>query len=413
VAGRLSLKPSGATGATREWPTTLDVAALLSAGFTPRPFRQYVLKLTARCDLACDYCYVFAMADEGWRSKPPVLLRTAERIAQHVIEHELSDVSVVLHGGEPLLAGVDVIAYAATMVRQLLPAGTRVDLQVQTNGLRLDEPMLRVLAEHGIRVGVSLDGDRAAHDRHRRHAGGRPSFDAVSASLRRLTAGFPELFAGLLCTIDVRNDPLRTYEALLEFSPPSVDLLLPHGTWSAPPPGIAADDPGRPTPYGDWLAAVFDRWFPVARRETSIRFFDELLQLSLGGSSRAEAIGLSPSAVVVVDTDGAIEQVDTLRAAYDGAADLGLSVWDADFDVALTQPGVVARQLGMTALSSTCRGCAVVQVCGGGYFPHRYRRGSGFLNPSVYCQDLSHVIDHMHESIREHVAALVRVDHTP
>ena len=47
------------------------------------------------------------------------------------------------------------------------------------------------------------------------------------------------IYSGILCTIDVRNDPVATYEALLKFSPPALDLLLPHANWSCPPPGSA------------------------------------------------------------------------------------------------------------------------------------------------------------------------------
>jgi len=46
----------------------------------------------------------------------------------------------------------------------------------------------------------------------------------------------------------------------------------------------------------------------------------------------------------------------------------------------------------------------VRDVCGGGYYPHRYRAGEGFLNPSVYCPDLLRLIT----SIREYVAAELR-----
>ena len=55
----------------------------------------------------------------------------------------------------------------------------------------------------------------------------------------------------------------------------------------------------------------------------------------------------------------------------------------------------MTRQLGVGALSDTCLGCPVHQICGEGYFPHRYRSGSGFRNPSVYCEDLQRVITHI------------------
>ena len=36
-----------------------------------------------------------------------------------------------------------------------------------------------LFAEYGVKVGVSLDGDRTANDRHRRYADGRSSYDKV------------------------------------------------------------------------------------------------------------------------------------------------------------------------------------------------------------------------------------------
>jgi uncharacterized protein len=403
----------------REWPASLDVPALLAHGFRPRPFRQVVLKLTERCDLACDYCYMFALADQGWQARPArmsreILDRAIARIADHAHRHDLHHLQVILHGGEPLLAGAETIAAVATGLRRALAPDVEPELRIQTNAVRLDRSLLATLAAHGIQIGVSLDGDREANDRHRRRPDGRGSFDAVRQALDLVRERHPELLAGILCTVDLRHDPVETYQALLAFDPPTVDFLLPHGTWSTPPPGIDdPGDPGRATPYGAWLTAVFDRWYPVAARETGVRFFEELLQLLLGGASRVETLGLSPSGVVVIDTDGSIEQVDTLRVAYQGAAGAGLRVQDDSLDAALRHPGILARQLGVEALCEQCRRCPVHRVCGAGYYPHRYRRGRGFLNPSVYCHDLKHLIDHAGRRVAADLAALTAAASPP
>ena len=49
------------------------------------------------------------------------------------------------------------------------------------------------------------------------------------------TGRFRDLYAGLLCTIDVANDPLVVYESLMDLGPPRIDFLLPHATWDHPP----------------------------------------------------------------------------------------------------------------------------------------------------------------------------------
>ncbi|TYC17746.1 FxsB family radical SAM/SPASM domain protein [Actinomadura syzygii] len=384
-------------GAAGEWPENgLDVAGLAAFGWRPVPFREFVLKISSRCDLACAHCYVYEAADQSWRSQPVrmetgTLRRTAARIARHVERHRLPEVDVVLHGGEPLLAGAEFIDFALREIRSVVPCAVRVG--VQTNGTLLTEQTLALLAAHDVGVSVSVDGDRAGHDRRRRYADGRGSHAAVTRGLDRLAGDFRHLYRGLVCTVDLANDPVAVYEALLESRPPRVNFLLPHGTWSVPPPGL---DPGGPgAPYADWLIAVFDRWYGSAVRETGVRLFEEIMNLVLGGQSRSESVGLSPVALVVVDTDGSIQQVDTLKSAFAGAPRTGFTVDRHDFDDVLGHPGVVARQIGRSALCAECSGCRVRHICGGGNYTHRYRAGRGFRNPSVYCRDLMKTIDHV------------------
>jgi uncharacterized protein len=391
----------GVAGTTseREWPVDLDVGSLLNEGWRPTPFRQFILKIHSRCNLACDYCYMYEMADQGWRLQPRSMTRStidqvAQRIAEHTRAHGLTDIDLILHGGEPLLAGPGLIRHAVTAVRSATGPSVVVNVQVQTNAVLLDAEFLRMFDELDIRVGVSLDGDEAGHDLHRRHADGRGSHAEARAGLRRLTeSAHRRLFGGLLSTVDLRNDPVATYEALLDFSPPAVDFLLPHANWDTLPPGRAPADPG--TPYGDWLVAVFDRWYGVPVRETRVRLFGEIIRLLLGGASRTESVGLSPVAMAVVETDGSIEQVDTLKSAYEGAAATGLYVARDTFDTVLLVPSIAARQIGDRALSARCGACEIQRICGGGLYAHRYRTGSGFANPSVYCDDLIRLIAHI------------------
>ncbi|GAA4194275.1 FxsB family radical SAM/SPASM domain protein [Microbispora amethystogenes] len=390
-----------------EWPSTLDVDALLADGWRPTPFRQFILKIHSRCDLACSYCYVYEMADQTWRSRPRRMSRdtvaaTAARIAEHVTAHGVESVEVVLHGGEPLLAGPAEIEHAVRTLRAAVPA--RVDVLAQTNATLLDDDYLRVFDALGVGLGVSLDGSRDAHDRVRRTADGRGSYDRTAAALTRLTSpAFRHLFRGLLCTVDLCNDPAETYEALCGFGPPAVDFLLPHGNWSAPPPGRTAGLPA--TPYADWLGAVFDRWYAAPGRAPRVRLFGEIIHLLLGGWSASEQVGLSPAAMVVVETDGEIEQSDLLKSAYEGAGNTGLHVATHSFDDLLLLPGTAARQIGALALAAECAGCPVGGICGGGLYAHRYRHGSGFQNPSVYCPDLLALIRRIGAAVQADLSA--------
>jgi uncharacterized protein len=382
----------------REWPATLDVSALLADGWHPVPFCQFVVKVHSRCNLACDYCYMYEMADQSWRDQPKrmslaIAEQTAARIGEHVRAHGIAEITLVLHGGEPLLAGHKLIRHVLDAVRSAVGPGVIVRACVQTNGVGLDEAYLELFHELDVHVGVSLDGGEDAQDRHRRFRDGRESHAVVAAGLDRLRGPrFQHLFNGLLSVIDLSNDPLRTYGELLAFEPPRIDFLLPHGTWEAPPPGLVGG-----TPYADWLIPVFDAWY--AAPTTQIRLFAEIMRLLLGRPAHTESVGLAPADFLVIETDGAIAQVDTLKAAFPGAPLTGLHVSHHAFDDALLLPEIAARQAGLRALCEICQKCRLVQVCGGGLYAHRYRPGTGFANPSVYCADLMCLIDHIRETV--------------
>ncbi|MFD7386027.1 FxsB family cyclophane-forming radical SAM/SPASM peptide maturase [Streptomyces anulatus] len=383
-----------------QWPHR----TLSGAGSASVPLRQFVIKVHSRCNLACTYCYVYRSPDQSWRERPvrvapETMARTAQRIGEHAHTHGLRRIRLELHGGEPLLAGPEPLLEQVRAVRLAVPADCEVASSVQTNGTLLTGPVLDRLATEGIRVGLSLDGGSARLNRRRVGHGGASSWPGVARAADLLARRGGTQYAGILSTIDLNSEPGEVYGSLLELGPPALDFLLPHANWGAPPVGLPPAVPGRhrpgPAPYGQWLAEVFDLWWQAEGVRTEVRLFTEILALLLGWASAAEAVGLSPMVAVVVDTDGAIEQVDSLKSAYPGAPETGLDVFANSFDEALRHPGIAARQLGEEGLAIECRACPVLRVCGGGNYAHRYAPTSGFLHPSVYCADLELLIRHI------------------
>jgi uncharacterized protein len=354
---------------------------------------QYVIKVHSRCDLACDHCYVYEHADQSWRTKPAtidleVLQNTAGQIAKHARRHGIPQVHVVLHGGEPLLLGHDRLAEALTLLRARISPWTSLDLRIHTNGVRLDEEFCRLFAAHGVKIGISLDGDRAANDLHRRFRNGRTSHPDVLRALVLLRR--PEhraLYSGLLCTVDLANDPIAVYEALIAEDPPQIDLLLPHATWDDPPPRPG----GAQAPYAEWLARIHRRWLDDGR-PVPVRLFDSLRSAARGNRSGTESLGLDPVDLLVVETNGDWEQADSLKTAFDGAPITAMNVHDHTVDDVASHPAIRARNGGLNVLCATCRACPVVRICGGGLYAHRYKSGRGFDNPSVFCADLKQLI---------------------
>jgi uncharacterized protein len=259
--------------------------------------------------------------------------------------------------------------------------------------------LAHVIAAHNIAVGVSVDGGAAANDRHRVDHLGRSTFEATMRGIEILRTHAPRQFSGILTVVDVRNDPLEVLDFVGSLGVEYVDFLLPHHTWDRPP----ARPSGTNREYADWYLACYAAWVSGRQRHLRIRFLEHLLRRIVGGTGLYEQNTLEPVALAVVNTAGGYEGVDAMKSAEAGSQVLGLNVRDHSLDDVLTHPLVATRQAGREGLCETCRGCARLQQCGGGYFPHRYGRGRAFDNPSVYCGDLMALLNGLESDLRRRV----------
>lgn len=364
------------------------------------PLRKFVAKVHSRCDLACPNCYVFGQADQSWRqlpnAMPPKTVRaTAWRIGQHAAGYGLEVADTTLHGGEPTLIGADGIDFFADTLRQYMPPETEVKLSIQTNGIRIGKPegrpIVEALRRNKIRTGVSIDGLPSTNDISRPHHDGSSSFDETVQTIRLLRREYPDIFAGVLVTINPNSDPIETYDFATELAG-HFDLLIPHYNWTNRPPSNPVGS--RATPIADWVITVFDHWRaqPTAPR---IRLFESIIAAVIGRPSRSDRIGRNFPNVVVIDTDGAIELDDAFLATYEHATTTGLNVHTDELSKIRTHPIMRAQQIGMAALSRACQACTVGHICWGGHPAHRWDEDNGFDNPSVYCRDLMKIIHHV------------------
>lgn len=133
-----------------------------------------VVKVASRCNLNCSYCYMYNMGDNSYLMQPKVMSlkvvdKLIERILSHCQKHTIKNFEIVLHGGEPLLAGKDFFRKFVNKANERLvaEAGIGVKFVIQTNGLLLTEDWCKLFAELKIAVGVSLDGTPEDNDRYR------------------------------------------------------------------------------------------------------------------------------------------------------------------------------------------------------------------------------------------------------
>lgn len=359
------------------------------------PISTYIIKIASRCNLDCDYCYEYNMGDDSWKKEPStisedILNKSIDRIDEHAQINNLKNISISLHGGEPLLVGLTKFKKIISIVKNKL-SKYEVEVGLQSNAVLINEEFLNFFLKEKISVGISLDGPPEYNDQHRFYHNKKGSGKDVEKALM-LLKDFP-FFSGILSVINIDYDPIKVWNYLSSFNPTVIDFLLPHATWDKTPYGKKNISD---TNYADWLIQIFDSWINGDKQHISIRTFEEIIEYSVGGSGHLETLGLAPVNLLVVSPSGGYEGVDTLKSIKPGAHILGMNVNDHSIQDVLSHPKINFRQIGIEALSKTCKDCNLVQTCGGGYLPHRYSQKNDFDNPSVYCDDLKKIINHIH-----------------
>jgi uncharacterized protein len=326
-----------------------------------------------------------------------VARKAATRIREHLNAHGKHDGNIIFHGGEPLLGGRKHLTMLISIIAETFTdSGINISIGMQSNGILFTHEIGELLIKRRISIGISIDGPPKFNDLYRVDREGHPTSKKLEKVLEILTSyQYRNIFSGFLCVINIETDPIEVIKYLLHYNPSTIDFLFPLDNYNHRPIGKQLDN--NATPYGEWLIKIFDYYWH-AQPETRIRIFDSIVHQLFGGASHIESFGLDPVDLIVIETNGDIEAVDSLKTTYNGATKLGYNIFKHDFNTVSSNFRVISRQLGAESLCKECRSCPLVSICGGGYLPHRYSIEHGFDNPSVYCTDLQKLIRHIYST---------------
>lgn len=359
------------------------------------PPTAFVIKIASRCNLACDYCYVYSHTDQSWKAQPQFMSaehrrQLTHRLVEYATHFHARSLTAIFHGGEPLLIGAPEIAKFAEELRfALSQIGTSITFSLQTNGTLLDIAAVHTLSKAGVWISISLDGAQPANDLHRRDHHGRSSFAGSLRALRLLEEN-RHIYGGIISVIDPRIRPTDLFTFVASRKPPLWDLLLPDANYERPPLLRDAD----PTVYQRWLLEAFDLWFDEYAA-IRVRLFDSILAVCAGLPSDSEMLGLGGANVLTVETDGSYHAHDVLKITRPGATSLDLTLDQHTIAEAVASPSFqIYTHLSTAAgLATACQLCPEMNACGGGFIPHRYSK-TGFANPSIYCSELLSLLRH-------------------
>ena len=170
--------------------------------YTYESIRRLVLIPTWQCELRCAYCFI---PKQDGREMP---VPTMERAIDMLMATDQTEVVLQFFGGEALLEYERVqhaIVYAEERAAAL---GKQVSMVVSSNGWSLTEDRIQWLAQHPVRLELSIDGDAWTQNRFRASRWkDRPSYDHSIATHAEhiLASGIEQYVIMVVHPVNVEN----------------------------------------------------------------------------------------------------------------------------------------------------------------------------------------------------------------
>jgi uncharacterized protein len=343
------------------------------------------------------------MGDDNWsrlgKFMSPSTIRATAYELKLLADRQGKPFSIVLHGGEPFLLGVERLKYLLSTLRSVL--STEFPISIQTNGILITNELLDICSKFQASVAVSIDGPKNVHDQWRVSHTGAGTFDDVVKGYEILKnhADHHFLNAGLLAVIDPFSDPKEVYAFFKDLGAPSVDFLYKDGNHDRLPFGKRSLNS---TEYGQWMIKLLDVYL-ADQDPLPIRVLDDMLKVLLGGVVTKEGLGITDFGILIIDTDGTLMKNDTLKSSFNGADKFIIPVNVNDgclVEFVKSNAFLEYRNMQLPS-NENCLKCPYLDLCGGGMILHRWKKESGFKNVSVYCADQMLLIDGMKTALNK------------
>jgi serine-type anaerobic sulfatase-maturating enzyme len=348
-----------------------------------QPFHVLCKPIGPLCNLACEYCFYLEklkLFPETRGSEFRMSDETLEEFTRQYIEcqHPAAlEVNFAWQGGEPTLMGIDFYRRAVELQRKYRRQDQKISNALQTNGVLLDDEWAAFLKENEFLVGISIDGDRALHDRFRKDREGRGSFDRVMQGLEALKRGGVEFNTLTVVQSDNGNRPREVYQFLKEIGSTFLQFIPIVEPLDS---GGVSERTVRPKQWGSFLIQVFDEWLKEDVGRIYVQHFDMMLGIYMGQPASVCVHAPTCGRAVALEHDGSLYSCDhfvTLEHRLGSIFGQSLSeMIDGGFQTSFGQ-----HKSG--GLPSMCRRCEYLKFCYGGCPSDRCKktpRGEAGLN---------------------------------
>ena len=333
---------------------------------------------SSACNLKCNYCFYCDEANSRAKNNCSKMnLETAENLIKKMFDFcgDDSVLTFMFQGGEPLLAGIGFFKEFVEIAEKHKKNGSKIHYSLQTNGTLIDEDFCKFFKENNFLIGVSIDGDKEIHDKHR-----CKSFDKAIDGTKLLKKHGVDF--NILSVITEKTDASMLFDFYMRNDFRDVQPIYCLDSLS----GTKDDYSLSAKQLARFKKRFFNLWFSEVSKGNHfyVRDFDNLLSLLTKGV--AEQCGASGrcNAQLVVEADGTCYPCDFY--CLDEFECLNINT--ATINDILNCDGLKEFFEFDEPKNPLCSSCQIKKLCGGGC--KRYR--SLYNQLSGYCPQMDFIL---------------------
>ena len=213
------------------------------------------------CNLHCTYCFYHDRVTDPYKqqSKRRMGPEVLDALIKQGMRLDRRHATFGWQGGEPTLMGLDFYKKVVELQQKYGARGQAVSNGLQTNGVLLNPDWAGFLRQYHFLLGVSLDGPAKYHDHYRVYSNGGPTHERVLDTLHMLEENRVEYNVLSVVNNLTGGHPVEIYDYFL--SEGFFYLQFIPCVEVDPTTGQITEFSVGPEQYGDFLCALFDRWY--------------------------------------------------------------------------------------------------------------------------------------------------------
>lgn len=356
-----------------------------------------IIKPTYNCNFRCKYCYLSNDTKCDGQVMDICLAKVFVRqLKDYVSEKHIKRVTLIWHGGEPLLWGVEKYTEIFDYLKEIF-CDISYKNSIQTNLSLITDDYIRLFKDNNVHIGFSLDGDREINDSQRIYPNGKGTYDDIMNKVELCRNNG----ISIGCIVVGSRKHIGRIKELYKFLSANKLNFKFNPLFNSGEAKANVDEYGiTPTEYAEMAIELFDLWYNDTNNELVESNFTEIASNIITGKTNHCLFGkncqdgffaISPKGDIM--PCGRFCDDEYKKYSYGNIREKPLR------EVIDNRKNFESYQRALYIANSNCSACEFYNICHGGCLHEGFISSGDFKHKTFLCSAYKRIFTHIKNTL--------------